>query len=461
MTTTGLVRLTIDAPSRRIDLALPERSAVAELLPGLLRHAGEGLADEGVRDGGWMLRRSDGSLVDGARTLAAQRVRDGEVLHLVPRRMDWPELEYDDLADTIATGAARTGRLWSPRHTRVTGLVVGAGAVLLGLLAVLRSGPPWFEAGWVAAGIAVLLLAAGTVLSRALGDAAAGAVPAIAALPYASAGGALLVAGEQPLTAWSSPQLLAGCAGLLLASVLGFVGVVDRAAVFTGGATAGLLGVIGAWIGTTEAVDTAGAAAIVAGAVLVLSPLFGPLSVRLGRVPAPVLPRTAADLVRDEPLPPRQQVYATVIRAEGLLTGLIGGSALAAGYAEVLLAADARTSAVILLFLLSMGFCVRARLYPAVRQRSPLLLAGLGAAASLAVGPLMSDTGGLLRIATPVLLVFAVIAVLLGLSHSRRNKPNAYLGRYAELFEVLLVLACVPVVCAVLGLYGLVRGLGG
>ena len=34
---TGLARVTVAAPKRRIDVALPEHVAAAELLPGLLR----------------------------------------------------------------------------------------------------------------------------------------------------------------------------------------------------------------------------------------------------------------------------------------------------------------------------------------------------------------------------------------------------------------------------------------
>ncbi|WP_375336785.1 EsaB/YukD family protein, partial [Amycolatopsis sp. SID8362] len=97
MQTAGLVRLTVATPHRRIDIALPEHAAVAEILPGLLARAGEGLADDGVPGGGWSLRRADGTAFDLDRTLGAHRVRDGEVLHLTPRRTDWPELEYDDL----------------------------------------------------------------------------------------------------------------------------------------------------------------------------------------------------------------------------------------------------------------------------------------------------------------------------------------------------------------------------
>ncbi|MER6766376.1 EsaB/YukD family protein, partial [Amycolatopsis sp. NPDC000746] len=48
MQTAGLIRVTVAAPKRRIDMALPEHASVAELLPGLLARAGEGLADDGA-----------------------------------------------------------------------------------------------------------------------------------------------------------------------------------------------------------------------------------------------------------------------------------------------------------------------------------------------------------------------------------------------------------------------------
>jgi type VII secretion integral membrane protein EccD len=460
MKTTGLVRVTVAAPRRRIDMALPERSPVAEILPALLRHGGESLADDGAADGGWLLRRADGTALDSARSLGAHRVHDGEVLHLVSRRTEWPELEYDDLVDAIATGAGRTGRLWGPRQTRQAGLAAGAAGVLLAVVAVLRAGPPWPGPGYVALGFALVLLAAGTVLSRAMGDAGAGSVLAALALPHAFAGGALLPGGGLALTEFGAPQVLGGSSALLLASVLGHLGVADRAAVFATGATAGLFGALGAWVASTGPVDGAGAAAIVAGVTLVFSPLFTPLAIRLSRVPMPVLPRTAADLVRDDPQPPRHAVYAAVLRADALLTGMISGSALATAACQIVLAHDGGTTAVVLLVLLCLGFCLRARLYPAIRHRVPMLAAGLTGAACLAAGPLMADSAHLIVMAGPVLLAGAGLIVLIGLVYSRKT-PNAYLGRYAETLEVLIVLACVPVVCGIVGLFGFVRGLGG
>ncbi|GAA3768263.1 type VII secretion integral membrane protein EccD [Plantactinospora mayteni] len=460
MNNTGLVRVTVAAPARRIDLALPERSPLAELLPALLTHAGECLADAGVGAGGWALRRVDGTALEPARTLAGHRIRDGEVLYLTHARTDWPELEYDDLVDAIATGSARLGGAWGPGHTRATGLGVGALTALLCLVAVLRAGPPWSGPAWWALGTAGLLLAVGVMLARAAGDTGGGVVSALVALPLAVAGGGLALAGDRALTALGAPHLLTAGAALLLASIVGLLGVVDRAALFVAGTTAGLFGVIGGWLTTLEALEAHETAALVAGLGLAFSPVLAPLSIRLSRVPMPVLPRVAADLVRDDPQPPRAAVYAAVLRADSLLTGMVAGLALAAAVCQVLLARAGGTAATILVTVLTIGFLLRARLYPIGRQRLPLLLAGLTGAVSLATGPLMADRSDLLAVTGPVLLLVGGLVALLAVVYSVR-RPGPYLGRYAELLEVLVVLAVLPVVCSVLGLYGYVRGLGG
>ena len=455
MQTTGLVRVTVATPRRRIDLALPEHAAVAELLPGLLARAGEGLADDAVAGGGWLLRRPDGTPLDADRTLGAHRVRDGEVLHLAPRLLDWPELEYDDLADAIATGSGRTGAVWGPRHTRQAGLAAGGVALLLALTVVLRAGPPWGNAAAWALGAAAVLLLAGVVLARALGDAGAGAVLAAAALPFAFAGGGVSLAGDHSLTAGS---LLCGAAALLLAGFLARLGVVAAPALFNAAITVGVLGVLAGWLATTGEFAGYRAAAVVGGAVLALSPTFAPLTLRLGRVPMPVLPRSAADLVRDDPQPALASVHAAVARADALLSGMLAGSGLVVAGCAVALIGSGDTAATWLVGILAAGFLLRARLYPVPRQRIPVLLAGLAGAGCLAAGPLTS--AGPLVLAGPVLLVVAGVAVAAGLLGSTRV-ANPYLPRLAEYAEGLIVLSVVPVVLAVLDVYSVVRGLGG
>lgn len=457
MTTTGLVRVTVTAPHRRIDMALPEQSSVAEILPGLLRHAGEHLADDGAGHGGWVLRRGDGAPLELGRTLGSYRIRDGEVLHLTSRGADWPELEYDDLVDAIADGAGRAGRAWGAAHTRRAGLIAGGLVLSLGLAVVLRAGPPWPMPGLWSLVASVLLLTVGATLARAAGDAVAGAVFGALALPYAFLGGALLLAGSHPLTELGAPQVQAGSAAVVLAAILGHLGTAQGLVVFAAAATSGLLGVLGGVLAGLETFDGAQAAAIVAGAVLAFSPLLAPLSLRLARVPMPVLPRTTADLIRDEPQPPRPAVYQAVARAHGLLTGMLMGAGLAAVVAEVLLVRGERTSALWLLVVLMLGFLLRARLYPVLWQRVPLLAAGAGAAVCLALGPVVLAHPA---VAAAALAAAGGLVVLAGLQHSRK-RAGPYLGRYAELFEVVVVLAVVPVVCAVLDLYAYLRGLGG
>lgn len=460
MNTTGLVRVTVAAPARRIDLALPERAPLAELLPGLLGHAGEDLADSGARVGGWVLRRADGTVLDPSRTLAAQRVRDGEVLHLTHAHTDWPELEYDDLVDAIATGSGRTGAAWGPRHTRAAGLTLGAVAAVLCLAAVLRAGPPWSGPAWWSLGVAAVLLSAALLLARAAGDTGAGAVAAAVALPFAFMGGGLVFAGNRGLLDLGAPHLLGASAALLLAAMVALLGVVDRAALFVGAATVGVLGSLGGWLTTFDSLEGYETAALISGLGLAFSPILAPLSIRLSRVPMPVLPKEAADLLRDDPQPPRSAVYAAVLRADGLLTGMVGGLALVVVPCQVLLITSDSTAGLVLVIVMTLGYLLRARLYPIVRQRVAMLTAGIAGAVCLGLGPLMSDRDELLSIAGPVLLATGVLAALLGVVHSTRA-ASPYLGRYAEILEVLVVLAIVPVMCSVLGLYGYVRGLGG
>jgi type VII secretion integral membrane protein EccD len=330
----------------------------------------------------------------------------------------------------------------------------------LSLVAVLRAGPPWAGPAWWALGVAAVLLTGALLLARAGGDAGAGAVTAAVALPFAFAGGGLVFAGDRGLFDLGAAHLLGASAALLLAAAVGLVSVVDRAALFAGAATVGVLGVLGGWLTTFDSLDGHETAALVAGLGLAFSPLLAPLSIRLSRVPMPVLPRAAADLVRDDPQPPRSAVYATVLRADALLTGMVAGLSLVVVPCMVLLSTSDSTAAMVLVIVLTIGFLLRARLYPIVRQRLWLLTAGLSGAVCLATGPLMADHEDLLSTAGPVLLAVGGIAALLGMIHSTREM-NPYLGRYAEILEVLTVLAIVPVTCSVLGLYGYLRGLGG
>ncbi len=459
MRSTGLVRVTIVSPRRRIDMALPEGSLVAELLPSLLQHAGEGLADETAGGGGWTVRRINGHTLALERSLGSYRLRDGEILYLVPRSVDWPELEYDDLVEAIATSAGGAARMWSARHTRSTGLALGAASVLLVFAALLQTGPPWIAAAAWSWAVAGLLVVAGSLVSRATGDSSAGALLGAVALPFAAAGGAFLLTNDEMLDRMGVPQLLTASAAMVLVSVLGLLGIADRPALFSGALFTGLLGVGAGWLTTTDALEPYESAAIVVGALLLFSPILGQLSVRLSRVPMPILPRTTADLVRDDPQPPRSTIHLAVLRADALLTGLLLGTGVVATVGLVVLVGSGRPAAFWYTAVVTTGFLLRARLYPAVRHRLPMLVAGAAGATSLVVGPLTSAPENT-SIVVVALLATGGLAVLAGLLVSTRPL-NPYLGRSAEILELVVLLAVVPLSCAVLGLYEVFRGLGG
>ncbi|HLL65682.1 MAG TPA: type VII secretion integral membrane protein EccD [Micromonosporaceae bacterium] len=461
---TGLSRVTVSSPQRRVDVALPHGVPLAELLPEILRHAGEGLADDGEQHGGWLLRRADGTALSPASGLAAQEVRDGAVLNLVPARASWPELEYDDVVEAIASGARRHGVGWSPRASRITG-VVGAGVILaLGLIAVLRSGPAWTGPGLAALAVAAVLTIVGVLAARAYGDAAVGAALATYALPYAFVGGLLVLAPDRPLTGMPagdlSSCLLTGAVALLLCSVVAAVGVAYALRVFVAGGSAGALG--GAAVLLSFATAGSGAAAVLLTLLVTGVAAIPLLAIRFGKLPLPVLtlPTDLAGSVESlEPGPDRARVAAAVARTDEMLTGLLTGLAVLAGAAAPVLA-GAGLAGPLLVGVAATAFLLRARLFVTVRQRLPLLAAGVAGFAVLGLGRALTGAGvGNLGIALGAAAAGLVVA-LAGARYATRA-PSPYLGRAADVLDALCVVATVPVACAVLGLYSMVQQIGG
>ncbi|RKF25836.1 type VII secretion integral membrane protein EccD [Micromonospora globbae] len=461
---TGLARVTISTPQRRLDVALPEQVPLADLLPDVLRHAGEGLADDGERHGGWVLRRTDGAVLSTAQALLPQGVRDGEVLHLVPGDAHWPEPEYDDVVEAIADGARRRGGAWSPAATRGAVLAGAAVPLAVGLLALLGGGPQQRGAWWVAAVVALLLVLAGTVASRAHGDGVTAATLGGYALPYAAAAGALAVGSGDPVGPFGplrwvgAPEALAGAVALLLASVLGVLGVASRLRVFVAGATVGLVGAPAALGGL--ALGPAGAAAVLLCVLVFAIGVIPLLAIRLGKLPLPPisLPAPADGGAPARDLPDRGRVHAAVARTEEMLTGMLLGHAVLAAAAAVVLGATGGVAGAALVGVTAGVLLLRSRLFVAVRHRVPPVaagLTGLGVLGVVLAGA--AGTAGRLVLAAAA-VASALLAVTAGTAYARRP-VSPYVGRVADLADTALVVAVVPVACAVLDLYERARGL--
>ena len=151
-------------------------------------------------------------------------------------------------------------------------------------------------------------------------------------------------------------------------------------------------------------------------------------------------------------------VAARTRTAVGYLTALVQALSWPALLAAIVLAVVGDVTAQVLAGVTAAALLLRARLFVTIGQRLPLLIAGLGSAVALLVGVALDLTG------TAVLWVAAATAlgVLAALAiATRRAAVSPATRRAGEILDVLLAVAAVPLVAAILGLFGFIRGLGG
>ena len=182
-----------------------------------------------------------------------------------------------------------------------------------------------------------------------------------------------------------------------------------------------------------------------------LAPL---LAVRLGRLPFPVVTAVAGGPRRRAPSRPQPPYGRAVVRADEILAGSLLGIALTAVGCVAVLAGTGGVAGPLLAGLASVALLLRARLFPSVAARLPLLAGGLvglalTAAAALAVA------GPAARLVGAALGLVAVVALLAtaATAHRRRGGGSPYLGRLGDILDVAAVVALAPVACAVLDLY--------
>ena len=199
----------------------------------------------------------------------------------------------------------------------------------------------------------------------------------------------------------------------------------------------------------------AGAAAIVLAVVVTGVAAVPLLAIRVGKLPIPVLAGSA--LTEPAPPPDRARLVAAVVRADETLSGLLTGSAVAAVGAYPVLAHAGGVGGTVLVGVGSVALLLRARLFPTLRQRVPLLLGGAAGLLLLLYGRALTGSAGSALAVAAVLVVAALLLVVAGSTY-RRRAPGPYLGRADDLLDALCVISVIPAACAVLGLYGVLRG---
>ena len=455
--TAGLSRVTIVAPRTRIDFALPSDVPLADVLPTLLRFAGERLADDPDGRHGWTLARLAGAPLDIARTPTQLEIRDGEMLYLRPRSAAAPEPVFDDVVDAVATATqTRPGR-WIAANTRRFGVGLGAVALLGGALAVFFSGPPHLPGALVALVLTVGLLGCAVVAARAFGDRSTGILLALVAMAYAFVGGLTVFAGDRPVGDLSGPHLLVGAAAVFLVSALAAVLMSTASYVFLGTSIAAFALGLGATINLATGAGAASSAAIVVGFALLAMPALPMFSYRLAGLPVPSVPSGAEDLRTDTETVNGTRVLEMAERADNFLSAMLASLAAVAAGTTVTLAVADSTPSLVLCTILGLLMLSRARWFISTGQRLPLLAAGVIALASTEIA-LFADGEVLVRLAVVVVALLVVAGVSIGYALSNTGRRSSPMwGRVLDIIEIIMVLSVLPLIVWVSGLYGWIR----
>jgi type VII secretion integral membrane protein EccD len=454
-----LCNITIVGPSRKADLTLPADIPLPHVLPGLLRMLGE-VGGDAVSSPGWTLQRLGGAPLDLEQSLSTLGVLDAEVLYLRPRESILPPAIFDDVADVVATGVRNGPGKWTPAHTRTLGAAGATGLLVLGAVDLALAGLPPLIGTIVFATIALLLIAAGAVLSRALGESTAGALIGHAALPYGFLAGLFTPAGSGSLAEFGAPHLLAAFACTALAAAVAGMMVSHGISGFLGTVIAATCGAAGAAVVMVSGTAPAGVAAVAIALLLALSPLVPTLSFRLARVPLPAMPTTAEELRADNQRLDATAIQERTVIAQRYATGLIIAVGLAALVTQALLVLNGGWIAYLMTATLSLTLIMRARVFSGPGQRIWLIGSGLAGIAMMAFA--LSAKGGVIGALAVAICVLWVSLLTVGVGRSLASgKPSPFWGRAGDILELLLIVELFPLAVGMLEIYSWVRGLSG
>ena len=452
---TEICRVTVIGPRRRVDIALPPYVPFADLFPGVARFCGLDRNTLARAPGGWVLQRLGQPPFQPSATPASAGLLDGELIYLRPCAAELPEVSSDDIADEIS-GVHDGPDRWGPADARRIAFGAGAAALAAGVAVIARSGPPWTIPAAAAGAVAAALLVVAAAVSRAAGDAGAGALLGYAALPYAFVAGLAGAAQTAPLSRLGAPDVLAGFAMVLLAAVIAAAGVARGLPIFCGVAAAAVFGAAAAWlVQASSGMSAAGAAALTVTPALALTPLIPAAAFRMAGLSLPPVPATADELRNDSLMVPAGDVRPRAVAADRLVTGAACGLGLIGGGAEIALGLGKGGLAPVMAAVLACALLLRARLFRGRSQRLWLLIPGYGGLIWLG---LAASGGRLAALAALVLGAAVVIGVGAWLP---AHRPSPFWGRAADVADTVLIVSLIPLALGVAGVLGYLHGLGG
>lgn len=465
MTAPELCRITVLGPSGRADLAVPNSTTVAALLPNLVRHVvrdQDRLEDEEY--GSWVLQRLGEAPFDADGTPETLDWLDGEQLHLRRAENPLPELNFDDVADGMATAVNRQGNRWNDAVNRKLFLSL-AGFVLAAIAVSFFENSSRVAATVTAGVLALVLCVASVLISRTLQDKVLSGIVGTAGCGYAGLSGLIGYSGVAgALDLEPAGVLIGGIAlGATSAMLLAVQRLFARALpIVPFGATAvmGIALVLAVWLHLGMELARQQTAAVLMSAFYVLL-LFAPkLATRAARLRGPQLPRTADEMTIDiEPMPAASLVEQTG-HADRYLSVLTIGASFVASVGFGYLVFEPGWLDFTLAGLFAALILLRSREFLNIGQRTALALAGTWGS----LLPALAMIGGmddLYRAVGVLVLVGAALLLVLAALRPTYRRVLPIWPHLGDVTESVLSIALVPFVLHSLGIFAWARGLAG
>jgi type VII secretion integral membrane protein EccD len=460
--TVDLCRLTIRAPDRVIDLAVPSDIPLADLLPVIVHHAGEDLDEAGLDHEGWILQRVGGTPLDADITAAALGLPDGEQLVLRPRTTALPAVRFDNLVDAVSSTVRGLRHGWSPEISTWV-LRVMFGATLVGCLGLLAAPGAIGSRIIVTAGGLILTLAGAGAAARSVGDRPTGVLLGVAASAFFALCGVLVVGDP-----WTVPRthgqagaelLAAGVAGSV-GSMAGFAVVSLAAVVFAATGVIWLAFAAGGLVMMVFGQPLSQAAAAVALAAVVFGAFVPMLSFSLSGLKLPPLPTNAEQL--QEGIEPHNGDDITLRSAatDQWMNGLHLALGVVCSGCLVAMLTDGGLPHLVTAALLSLLMALHGRNLGSAWQRLAMQVpAMLGALLLILVPTGQAGSFSRLVASAGLLALGALLATLSWTVPGRRLLPHW--GRAGDLLQSAVAVGLVPAVLWVCGLYQYLRSVKG
>ncbi|MBF6212543.1 type VII secretion integral membrane protein EccD [Nocardia puris] len=475
-----LCRVSVIGGNTQVDLGLPATVPIAAFITDVVELIESRNPDLTEHEEGaplvtqhWTLARIGRDPIAPNQTLTEAEVYDGELLVLRPVAAKESPALFDDVIDAVSKLTTAGYRSWSPISATWMGQLAALVAALAatGLLLLAKADGAGWPIGFLPAGVGVAALVSAVIAIRRYQARTAAVLLSLHAMVLIFAAAVLFVPGSV-----GSPHLLLGSVAALVAAAVGYSVTGVGATMFAAVITTVLFTGVAAFVRMVWEFDFPKIAAGVVVASVIVIGSAARLAVAAARLPVPPVPTAGAaiDPADHEPRPTIEDIGAigasALPSAAGLelraraaneyQSGVIIG-ATAAGVVAAVVAADplgsARWQGVTLAVIIALILCLRGRSFADLTQAATLIGGGVTTLFALPVAVALGRPESLVPCAAMVFALGAA-AVAFGVI-GPHTEMTPVTRRAGEIFEYLLIVAIVPLVLWIMGVYSAARNL--